>query len=218
VQRAILFGGDPWDGFPAWHRALVLVGLDNYRENNMLTASVRWRLPTEAALPLTAVVDWGTDDDPLAAVKIPGFVAGLSAPMIASAPVSVGVEYAFFGRLCCREEARSAPWYVHGQYRPGWVVDQTPLGDPLGGNGRALRVRATADLWRGRLRVWSLAFGQDRFSSNLYAPQAGGRSVGGRAGAELRLGAAALELRGGLERGRSGWRMGEATVQASASF
>jgi hypothetical protein len=218
IQRAVMFGGDPWNGFPYSHRAQVLAGFDNYRENNMLTTSARWRLPTDAVLPLTVAVDWGTDDDPLAAYKIPGLVAGIRAPLVGSIPASVGVEYAFFGRLCCRSKEWSDPWYEHTQYVAGWTTGETPLGDALGGNGRVLRIHGSADPWRGRVRLSSVAWVQERFSENLYAPQAAGRGIGARGLAELRLGRAALELRGSYERGTEGWRLTQAAAAATLHF
>jgi hypothetical protein len=216
AARAVMFGGDPWDDLPAWDRTRALVAGRNFRENNVHAVSARWRMPTEGVLPLTLEVDWGSDDDPLAAVKVPGIVAGLSAPMLGRLPITIGVEYAFFGRFCCREPWKSAPWYTHYDYPGGWVTGQVPIGDALGGDGRALRVRATLDDGSA-VRISTAAWAQERFGMNLYSPQAGGRSAGGELSAELRLPRSSVELRGIHERGPR-WHATQAAIEATVSF
>jgi Capsule assembly protein Wzi len=215
-QRAVIFGGEPWNGFPVWDRVRVLAGVANVRGNNMLAVSARWRMPTGSVLPLTLDVDWGTDDDPLAAVKVPGVVAGVSTPIVGTFPVALGVEYAFFGRFCCRSPQKTMPWYSHHEYVGGWAVGQAPLGDPLGGDGRALRLRASADAGSG-LRVSSAAWVQERFSRNLYSPHAGGQSVGAELSAQVRLPRTTIELRGGHERS-SRWNTTQAALEATVFF
>jgi Capsule assembly protein Wzi len=215
--RGVMFGGALWDGIPVHDAPLALLGIKNYRENNVYSGSVQLRLPTERLLPLTAKLEWGTDDNPGAAFSWPGLVAGLSAPMLPGLPAALGLEYAYFGRGPFGYHD-PFPWYSHGQYVGGWATDQRPLGDPLGGNGRAFRLTAAADPWSGLLRLAAVAFLQDRFADNLYAPQAGGHSVGGRGEAELRLGRYAFAASGGYERGDQGWHRGELALTASAFF
>ncbi len=215
-QRGLIFGGEPWDGLPAWDATRVLLGAKNVAGNNVLAASARWRMPTEAVLPLTLDVDWGTDDDPFAAVKVPGLVAGVSTPMLGTLPVALGVEYAFFGRFCCRAPYKTGAWYGHHEYRGGWAARQAPLGDPLGGDGRALRISASAD-GGSILRVASAVWVQDRFLGNLYAPQAAGRSVGAEVTTQLRLPRTTIELRAGREQG-SRWETTQAALDATVFF
>jgi hypothetical protein len=176
----------------------------NYRENNVYSGTIEYLLPTEALLPLTAKLEWGTDDNPGAAFSWPGLVAGLSAPMLPGLPVAVGFEYAYFGKGPFGYHD-PFPWYSHGQYVGGWATGETPLGDPLGGNGRAYRLVASAEPFDGRLRLTAAGWLQDRFADNLYAPGASGRSAGGRLGAELRRGRWAAEVSGEGERGSDGW-------------
>ena len=109
-------------------------------------------------------------------------------------------------------------WYTHGQYTGGWVTRQTPLGDPMGGNGKALRLTGAADLWDARVRLSGVGFVQDRSLDNLYAPSAVGRSVGGRGDAELRIDRWAFAVRGGYEHGEQGWSRGDVTAVVSAFF
>jgi hypothetical protein len=215
--RGVMFGGALWDGIPASRVPLALFGIQNYRENNVYSGTIQYRLPTEALLPLTAKLEWGTDDNPGAAFNWPGLVAGLAAPMLPGVAASAGLEYAYFGRTGLGHHDPFA-WYAHGQYVGGWASGETPLGDPLGGNGRALRLVASADPWRGRVHASAAAWIADRFRDNLYAPEAAGRSAGARGESELRLGRAALSVRGGYERGRDGWSRGEIGAATTLYF
>jgi Capsule assembly protein Wzi len=202
--RGVMFGGALWEGIPTSQIPLALLGVKNYRENNVYSGTIEYLLPTEALLPLTAKLEWGTDDNPGAAFSWPGLVAGLSSPMLPGLPVAVGFEYAYFGKGPFGYHD-PFPWYSHGQYVGGWATGETPLGDPLGGNGRAYRLVASTEPFDGRLRLTAAGWLQDRFRDNLYAPDAAGRSLGGRLGAELRAGRWAAELSGEGEHGSEGW-------------
>jgi Capsule assembly protein Wzi len=215
--RGVMFGGALWDGISARQVPLALLGIQNYRENNVYSGTVQYRLPSEALLPLTAKLEWGTDDEPAAAWKWPALVVGLAAPMLPGLPASVGVEYAYFGKGIGPPHTPFA-WYAHSQYVGGWATGETPLGDALGGNGRALRLTASADPWGPRVRLAASAWVADRFADNLYAPQAAGRSVGGTCDAELRLGRTALGVRGSYERGRDGWSRAALSATTTAFF
>ncbi len=215
--RGVMFGGALWEGIPTSQVPLALFGIKNYRENNVYSGSIELRLPTEALLPLTAKVEWGSDDNPGAAFQWPGLVAGLTAPMLPGLPAALGVEYAYFGRGPFGFHEPFA-WYAHGQYTGGWATGQTPLGDPLGGNGRALRLTASADPFDARARFAVAGWVQDRFADNLYAPAAGGRSLGIRGEVELRLDRASLGAHGTHERGRDGWTRSEFEIAARLFF
>lgn len=215
--RGVMFGGSLWEGIDAHDIPATILGIKNYRENNVYSGSIEILLPTEGVQPLTAKLEWGSDDNPGAAVQWPGLVVGLSAPMLAGLPAALGVEYAYFGKGPFGYHD-PFPWYSHGQYVGGWATGQTPLGDPLGGNGRALRLTAAADPWGGRVRLTGAAWLADRFIDNLYAPVAAGRSAGGRAEAELRLGRWAVGMSGSYERGEQGWSRGDVQARASAFF
>ena len=215
--RGVMFGGALWEGISTRDVPLALFGIKNYRENNVYSASARYRLPTDCVLPLTAKLEWGSDDNPGAAVQWPGLIVGLTAPMLPGLPASLGFEYAYFGRGPFGHHDPFG-WYDHGQYVGGWATHQTPLGDPLGGNGKAFRLTASADPFDARLHVAALGWVQDRFAENLYSPAAGGRSVGLSGEAELRLGRASLGLRSSYEHGWDGWSRKEIAVAGKVFF
>jgi len=221
--RGVMFGGALWEGTDGRDALLSILGMKNGTQNNVYSGSIAYRLPTEAFLPLALDVEWGSDDNPGAMVTWPGLVAGLKAPMLPGLLAEVGVEYAYFGRGPFGWH-QPVDWYGHWQYVGGWATSEMPLGDPLGGNGRALRLTAAADPWDGRVRLSGLAWLQDRYidkdrlTDNLYARVAGGRSVGALGEVEWRLGALALVARGSYERGRSGWSRSEVAVDVSVHF
>ncbi|BDG09644.1 capsule assembly Wzi family protein [Anaeromyxobacter paludicola] len=215
--RGVMFGGALWEGIDAHDVPLAILGIKNYRENNVYSGAIRYRLPTEALLPLTARLEWGSDDNPGAAVTWPGLVVGLSAPMVPGILAELGIEYAYFGRGPSGYHDPFA-WYSHGQYAGGWATGETPLGDPLGGNGRALRLTGAADPFDGRARIAGALWVQDRFRDNLYAPAAAGRSVGGQLEAEWRFGRAAVGARASYERGEAGWYRRELGAEGRVFF
>jgi hypothetical protein len=217
--RGFMFGGALWNGISFHDAALGLTGLGNYEGNNVTSASVRYRLPTDELLPLTAKVELGTDDNPGAAITWPGLVAGVTAPMLPVLSASLGVEFAFIGHFITIG-AGHAPfaWYTHYQYYGGWFTGQTPLGDPLGGEGRAFRIVASADPIAERLRLSALAWVQERFAHNNYAPFAAGDSAGLSGQAELRLGRYALVGNGLYEHGTEGWKRSLVELGAKIYF
>lgn len=214
AARGFMFAGTPWEGISAKTAVAGFVGVSNKAPgNNVYSVSARCRLPVETLLPLTLDVEWGTDDNPGAAVQWPGLVAGISAPMLGPLPASLGIEYAYFGRGLVGYHD-PFPWYSHFAYTGGWVTGQTPLGDPLGGNGRALRAIGAADLWDSRIRLSGLGWVQDRFVDNLYAPAAVGRSFGARGEVEWRHWRGALGIVSSYEWGRDGWNRVGVTAEA----
>jgi hypothetical protein len=218
--RGVMFGGTLWSGTSPVSGFLALLGLKNTVDNNVWSGTVEWMLPTERFLPLTAKLDWGSDDDPGALIGWPGLIVGLSAPMLPGLPASLGVEYAYFGLGSATFRKPESPigWYSHGFYTGGWVTGQTPLGDPLGGNGQALRLVGSADVWDARVRLHVLAALQDRATLNLYAPAAVGRSMLAQGVAEYRLDRGAIRLDASHERGEAGWRRTQLAASGMVFF
>jgi len=218
VIHGFMFGGALWNGISFGHAALALTAMSNYSGNNVDSASVRYRLPTEAFLPLTAKVELGTDDNPGAAITWPGLVAGVTAPMLPVLSAAFGFEFAFFGHFITIGSGHIPfAWYAHSQYTGGWATGETPLGDPLGGEGRAFRLIASADPVP-EIHLSAIAWAQDRFAHNNYAPMAAGQSVGLSGDADLRLGCWGLDLKGLYERGAEGWKRSAVEVGASVFF
>nr|WP_228530727.1 MULTISPECIES: capsule assembly Wzi family protein [Myxococcaceae] len=215
LQRAVIVGGGRVDQGTQLNQVFkMLFGTKNQPENNVAGLSLRWRLPTETLLPLTTYAEWGMDDLG-GELEAPGLLFGVRTPMLPGAPrVSLGAEFAFIGALCCAVERPS--WYLHFNHVGGWVMQDAPIGHPLGGDGREYRVYASADLLEARLRIEGDALLRQRFSQNLYAPQRDGTSVGVSSRISWRVterGELGLSL--SEERGNA-WR--EGTVQGRAAL
>jgi hypothetical protein len=178
---------------------------------------VRWRLPTDAALPVTAYAEWGADDGAGALDEQPGWVAGVMLPAIPGVPqLSAGVEAAGFS-ACCGHGA----WYFNSTFPGNWARADEPLGHPLGGEGREGVVYAAADL-DGRIRLNGRAWRRQREDEvrggTLFWPRRTGRSRGGEVDAALRLGGH-LETRiAWRHETGEGWRERALYVALSALF
>jgi hypothetical protein len=196
----------------------------NGAENNVLSVSGRWRLPTEACLPLTFYLDWGTDDNGGAWYQAPGIGLGILVSSLPFAPeVSVGLEGSFFGTTCpdetggtwCRSPGYPLDWYTHAQL--SWAQGNRPLGHRMGGNGRELLVYASADLLDAALLVRGDLFLRDRFSGNLYAPYGGGSGGFDLDAAWRVVPKVEVGVSGRLEAGH-GWTVGGAGARATVYF
>jgi hypothetical protein len=229
LQAGIMMGGETWEQltgspftFSDFLRAISYQGgyKGNGAENNIVSASVRWRLPTESWVPLTVYLDWGADDNGGAWLQVPGIDFGVFIPSLPFAPeVSVGIEASFFGEICnertggtfCRSWALY--WYTHTY---SWTVGDSPLGHRMGGNGRELFLYAAADLLDAKLLVRGDAFLRDRFSGNLYAPY-NGWSGGFDLQATWRVGIGEVGVNGRFEAG-NGWTAGGAGARVAVFF
>ena len=216
--RGYVFGGDPWSGISLGDALEGLSGLGNLAGNNVFSLALRYRLPTDGWQPLTLKIELGTDDELGALLSWPGLVAGLTAPALGDLPVALGLEVVHFGPGLTVTRHDPFPWYAHGLYAGGWASGSVPLGDPMGGNGDALRGSASVDALHGMLWLRLRAHVQRRRADNLYAPQAGSRSAGVAAEAELRRGRFTLGASGAHERGGARWRRSELRVWVGASL
>ena len=151
-------------------------------ENQIASLAFRYRLPTEALLPLTAYGEWAADDEAGALRDVPAIAFGLWVPALPALPeASLGVERTRFAGSCCG----NPEWYRHPiSFRGNWAVGDAPLGHPLGGHGSQWLVYAGADLVDARLRLKAELFRRTRDRENLFAPERVGESWG----AELQLG------------------------------
>jgi hypothetical protein len=230
LQSGIMMGGDAFEQrsrvqppsgpftFGDFLKAIAYEG--DGPENNIMSISVRWRLPTESWVPLTVYLDWGGDDAGGAGLAFPGIDFGVFIPSLPFAPeVSVGIEASFFGEFCtdrsggtfCREDPLN--WYTHAY---SWTLGDPPLGHRMGGNGRELFLYAAADLLDARLLVRGDAFLRDRVPVNLYAPYTG-TSGGFDLQATWRVGIGEVGVNGRFEAG-SGWTAGGAGARVAAYF
>ena len=201
--RASMFAGDSTDvGITARSLGKMLIGVyeGTYAfENQVVSASVRYRLPTEALVPLTAYFEWGAEDSSGAWYNVPGRVIGIWSPALPGIPqVALGIEHTSFASSCCG----NAAWYRHFSFRGGWATEDQALGHPLGGNGWEWTAYAAVDGSAAPVHADARFFARDREEENLFAPDRVGRSLGGATSVSW-LAHPRVELRGSafLERG-----------------
>lgn len=191
--------------------------LRQHFDNQILSADVRWRVPTETSVPLTLYGEWAADDGAGALHEQPAIMAGVTLPAVPGAPMlSLGAEYAHLAECCSH-----GSWYFHSEFGGEWARRGRPLGHPLGGGGHEARVYADADLPRG-LTLSADAFVRDRgvdqprTPGNLFAPFRSGSSHGASGALQWRIRpAAALQVKAAREQG-SAWH--EQSLQASLRY
>lgn len=222
LHRAAIFGGRD-SPVPLTPRSVVrmLVGVtsDGF-DNQIVTGSVFYRLPTERALPIALYGEWGADDTAGAMIDSPGLLLGALLPALPGAPsAGAGAEFAFFGNRCDRCAAVRDPhyWYRHFVYRGGWASGAHPLGHPLGGNGTELRAYLMPEI-AGAVSARADVFVRRRDAENLYGPLWAGASQGVRLraswGPRARVGAQAYwEYESGEQ-----WSANQLRVLASVFF
>ncbi|MBA2671308.1 MAG: hypothetical protein H0U67_13115, partial [Gemmatimonadetes bacterium] len=101
VHRAALFGGDHPVDLRRIGTMLIgrVVGVGF--EDQIVSVSGRYRLPTAQILPLTAYFEWGAEDAAGAWWSVPARVIGLESPSLPWLPqVRTGLEYSHFERSC----------------------------------------------------------------------------------------------------------------------
>src|SRR5215204_529510 len=179
-------------------------------ENGIAAVEARWRVPVPV-VPTVLYAEWGTDDNHSAWFKFPAVVAGVSVPSLPALPaLSLGLERASFAAPCssCNGCACEyyATWYRHYVFMDGWTVDRELIGHPLGGDGTEWLLYGRYDDATRRVRIDGQVFSRERGRYNLFAPTREGRSVGGRASADVRLTPAVeLRLSAEVERGARDW-------------
>lgn len=186
-NRASIFGGDsiPTPVTPGNVGRMLLGILSERFENQIVAAEFRYRAPTEAVVPLTLYLEWGSEDAAGGWWDVPGRVFGVMAPAVPGWPqLSMGAEYAYFAP----PDRTNPGWYGHATHSGGWSARDVPLGHPLGGEGSELLLYGGADLPGARLRVDGRAFRRERGrvgydiaflrAGNLFAPERAGVSHG----------------------------------------
>ena len=220
LTRGAMFGGNV---SPVTADRLVksfFGALRQHFDNQILSADVRWRVPTETLVPLTVYGEWAADDGAGAADEQPALLGGVTIPAVPGAPMlSVGAEYAHLAECCSH-----GSWYFHSEFGGEWARRGRPLGHPLGGGGHEARVYADADLPRG-LTLSADGFVRERgvdqlenpsTPGNLFAPARSGASHGASAQLQWRLlPAAELRVQAAREQG-SAWH--EQSFQASLRY
>jgi hypothetical protein len=184
-------------------------------ENEVFAAQLRYRLPTEGVVPLTVYTEWGAEDAAGAWRDVPGRLYGIAVPAVPGLPqLSLGAEYASFAESCCG----NPPWYRHAWHSGGWVVEDRPMGHPLGGEGRQASFFSRAELLDSRVRLDAHAFQRRRSGENLFVPGREGTSSGLEMRGAWRVGTHAEAVASLSTEGGDGWTERSALIGVRAFF
>lgn len=170
VHRAAMFGGRGYDA-PLTLKTVVdmLIGrVANLGfENQIVSVEGRYRLPTEAWVPLTGYVEWGAEDAAGGWWDVPGRVIGLETPAVPGLEaLAMGAAYATIAEQCCG----NSPWYRHGAFPGSWAAEDRPLGHELGGQGSQWLAYGSYDRPERNYRVEGRLFRRNREGQNLFVP------------------------------------------------
>jgi hypothetical protein len=146
--------------------------------NQVLSIDIRYRVP---GFPLSAYLDWGSDDAAGGWWDVPAILGGLEWTRVDSTyDVAIGVEHLQFSASCCGNSI----WYRNAWFRGSWADGDELLGHPLGGHGREWRVFANGGI--GERVLASVAyFARRRRVENLFAPERQGESDGMQVRADI---------------------------------
>lgn len=170
AHRAAMFGGRGYDE-PVTARTFIDMLLGRVRnlgfENQIVSVEARFRIPSEAWVPLTAYFEWGTEDAAGAWWDVPARVFGLETPALPGLEtLSLGGAYTSMAAHCCG----NPPWYRHGAFEGNWAKGDRPLGLPLGGEGWEWRAYGGWDRLDAGYRVEADLIHRQRSGQNLYVP------------------------------------------------
>ncbi len=207
ISRGMMFGGE--GNLPVTFERVArnLVGI--YADpqeygfaNQVMSIDIRWRVP---AIPLSAYLDWGTDDAAGALADVPGILAGLTWTHVASTfDLALGAEHLRFSGACCGNSI----WYRNAWFRGAWADGDRLLGHPLGGHGREWRVYGQGSADSGRITGQAAFYLRRRYDENVLVPLRQGSSTGLRAGSDFQVRSGLrVVLDGEVEWGASDWTM-----------
>ena len=217
VNRGVMFGGDGNDDGGFRELVYLLIGKHSGGfDNQIVSVTGRYRIPTDPLIPLTGYFEWGFEDSAGAWRDVPGIVAGLESPALPFAPgVSLGASWTKFEGSCCGNPI----WYRNWAFDGGWSDAGEPLGHPLGGHGHEWQGYGRLVALDARLQLELAGFTRWRGEENLFAPARTGESRGGRG--ELTLMPMAgwqLFAAAELERGDGDWSQRRLKAGIRASF
>ena len=205
INRAMMFGGE--GNTPVTFERVLknIVGIytDNDESNfanQIISIDFRARVP---GVPVTAYLDWGSDDAAGGWWDVPAILAGFEFTHVDSTyDIAVGAEHVQFSRSCCGNSI----WYRNAWFRGSWADGEQPLGHPLGGHGREWRLFGNGSLKSGTASGHLALFGRRRRAENILVPAWEGRSIGVGGGADIRITSnIRLLLDGEFESGANDW-------------
>jgi hypothetical protein len=205
INRAMIFGGEGNTPVTFSRVAKNIIGIytdddESNFANQIISIDFRLRIP---GVPLTAYLDWGSDDAAGGWWDVPGMLAGAEyARVTAKYDVAVGAEHLQLSRSCCGNSI----WYRNAWFRGGWADDEQIIGHPLGGHGREWRVFANGSVGAGRFNGDVALYARRRRAENLLVPAWEGKSTGVEAGLDVEITSPVrVRLDAEIERGGNDW-------------
>lgn len=186
ISRGMMFGGE--GNLPVTFERVAknIIGIytddgESSFANQNISVDFRYRLPFA---PVTAYLDWGSDDAAGGWWDVPGILAGIQAvhldPMY---DISVGLEHTQLSGACCGNSV----WYRNAWFRGSWADGDAGLGHPLGGHGREWRVFGHGGFANNRITAHAAVYARRRRDQNIFVPAWQGKSTGLRAGGDVQL-------------------------------
>lgn len=183
INRGMMFGGE--GNLPVTFERVARNVAGFYTEdgessfaNQIISIDFRLRLP---GAPLTAYLDWGSDDAAGGWWDVPAILGGLEYVRVDSLyDVAIGVEHLQFSATCCGNSI----WYRNAWFRGSWADGEALLGHPLGGHGREWRLFASGS-FGSSVQANAALFTRRRRDENILSPELQGQSSGLRAGADI---------------------------------
>lgn len=218
INRGMMFGGE--GNLPVTFARIAdnVMGIYTRNEessfaNQIISVDFRYRLP---ASPITAYLDWGSDDGAGGWWDVPGVLAGVQLMHIDSMfDATLGVEHVQFSGTCCSNSI----WYRNVWFRGSWTNGDEPLGHPLGGHGREWRVFANGAFAADKLLAAVAVYQRRRRDENIFTPAWSGKSAGVRAEADVSASRRIwLILKAEAEWGADDWSTNRASVFLRGRF
>lgn len=220
VNRGAMYGGEGNVSIP-FHEVLlravlgVRPGQAHGFDNQIVSADVRFRPPL-GELPLVVYGEWGAEDSSGSYKDVPAFLGGLEVTALPGLPqLALGIDATRFSESCCGNPS----WYRHGAFLEGWSEKGRPLGLPLGGHGREIRIFGNLDVADARGRIDFGVFDRSREAENVFWPQRAGDSRGFALDGHLRIhGRVEMSVSGMVESGEGEGSWDRGALRATARW
>lgn len=186
INRGMMFGGEGNTPVTFSRVAKNIIGIyadDNESNfaNQVISIDFRLRAP---GVPLTAYLDWGSDDAAGGWWDVPAVLGGVEYVHVDSTfDVALGAEHLQFSGSCCSNSI----WYRNAWFRGSWADGDEQLGHPLGGHGREWRVFSHGSFGGGSVTAHAAFYARRRRAENILVTAWQGSSSGLGAGVDFSL-------------------------------